>query len=344
MVSSSGQPVLASVVSLDYFDALGPVMRVGRGLAPIDASANVAVLSDPAWQRIFDRDPAILDRDIALNGHMPDFVGVLGPEFSGLGGQPSDVFVPRPAVVSASGGTADASPPGTIIVARLAAGVTMPQVEGALAGLGARFNCEPAYVAAVVDPHPGPNELTLRVVAILHAGVRAVRARARHGVRQRLERDVARAIRRQREIAVRLSIGASRARVVMQLLTEGACLPAIAGAASLALSAWGLRLVPELLVARFRRRSGQSSGCPPRLYVRVFAFVVGASTAATMLFALAPALQASRIRPVDSLRAGSGGTAARAAPAFGTRSSSRKSRPRSCSSSRRSRSRSTARA
>ena len=136
MVSSSGQPVLESVVSLDYFDALGPVMRVGRGLAPIDASANVAVLSDPAWQRIFDRDPAILDRDIDLNSHMPDFVGVLGPEFSGLGGQPSDVFVPRPAVVSASGGTADASPPGTIIVARLAAGVTMPHltaVSGVLA-------------------------------------------------------------------------------------------------------------------------------------------------------------------------------------------------------------------
>src|SRR6476660_8901718 len=146
MVSSSGQPVLASVVSLDYFDALGPVMRVGRGLAPMDAGANTAVMSDPAWQRIF---------------------GWAGPEFSGLGGQPSDVFVPRPAVGSASGGTPDAPPPGTIIVARLAAGVTVPRAEGALAGfMRARFDREPD-VAAVVEPHPGPNELTLQVIAIL---------------------------------------------------------------------------------------------------------------------------------------------------------------------------------
>jgi putative ABC transport system permease protein len=114
---------------------------------------------------------------------------------------------------------------------------------------------------------------------------------------------LARAIRRQREIAVRLSIGASRARVVMQLLTEGACLAAIAGAAGLALSAWGVRLVPELLVSTLPASLGPILRLPRLDFdVRVFAFVVGASTLGTMLFALAPALQASRIRPVDSLR------------------------------------------
>jgi predicted permease len=303
MVSSSGQPVLASVVSLDYFDALGPVMRVGRGLAPMDAGANTAVLSDPAWQRIFDRDPAILDRDIELNGRMHRIVGVLGSEFSGLGGQPSDVLVPRPAVGSASGGTPDAPPPGTIIVARLAAGVTVPRAEGALAGfMRARFDREPD-VAAVVEPHPGPNELTLQVIAILtpvFVPFVLVLVTACANVSNVM---LARAIRRQREIAVRLSIGASRARVVMQLLTEGACLAAIAGAAGLALSAWGLRLVPELLVSTLPASLGPILRLPRLDFdIRVFTFVVGTSTAATMLFALAPALQASRIRPVDSLR------------------------------------------
>ena len=303
LVSSSGQPVLAAVVSLDYFDALGPAMRLGRGLAAIDSGANAAVLSDPAWQRIFGRDPAILNREIELNGRMYRIVGVLGPEFSGLADQPRDVFVPLIAADSAGAATPDASPPGTIMVARLAAGVTVPQAEGALAGfMRARFDRE-QDVAAVVESHPGPNELTLQVIAILtpvFVPFVLVLVTACANVSNVM---LARAIRRQREIAVRLSIGASRARVVMQLLTEGACLAAIAGAAGLALSAWGLRLVPELLVNTLPASLAPILRLPRLDFdVRVFAFVVGASTVATMLFALAPALQASRIRPVDSLR------------------------------------------
>lgn len=303
MVSSSGQPVLAAVVSLDYFDALGPAMRLGRGLAPIDAGANAAVLSDQAWQRLFDRDAAILDREIELNGRMHRIVGVLGPEFSGLGDQPRDVFVPRPVLDSVGGAIADAPPPATMVVARLAAGVTVPQTEGALAGfMRARFDRE-QNVAAVVEPHPGPNELTLQVMAILtpvFVPFVLVLVTACANVSNVM---LARAISRQREIAVRLSIGASRARVVTQLLTEGACIAAIAGAAGLALAAWGLHLVPNLLVDTLPPSLGPLLRLPRLDFdVRVLAFVVAVSAAATMLFALAPALQASRVRLVDSLR------------------------------------------
>ncbi len=301
-VSSTGQPVLAAVVSLNYFEALGPAMRLGRALAPTDIGTNAAVLSDQAWQRIFNRDAAILGREIELNGRMRRIVGVLGPEFSGLADQPRDVFVLRSAAES-PGGTIEPSAPGTIVLARLAPGVSVPQAEGALGGfMRARFDKE-HDVAAVVAPHPGPNELTLEVLAILtpvFVPFVLVLVTACANVSNVM---LARAIRRQREIAVRLSIGASRARVAMQLLTEGACLAAIAGAAGLALSAWSVRLVPEMLV----------NTLPPSLSpilrlpwfdfdLRVFAFVAGVSTVATMLFALAPALQASRIRPVDSLR------------------------------------------
>ena len=189
LVSSSGQPVLASVVSLDYFDALGPAMRLGRGLAPIDSGANVAVLSDLAWQRIFDRDPAILDRDIELNGSMYRIVGVLGPEFSGLGGQPSDVFVQRPAGISASDRTPDAPPPGTIIVA-----TARRRCDGAADRRRARrIHARPVRSRAGRRGRrrapSGPERAGPPGHRDPHAGVRTVRARARHRVRQRVERD-----------------------------------------------------------------------------------------------------------------------------------------------------------
>src|SRR5262249_55364170 len=133
LVSSTSQPVLASFVSLNYFDTLGPTMALGRGLAAIDAGQNAAVLTDPAWTRLFSRDPAILDREIDLNGRMFRIVGVAGREFGGLGDQPRDVFIERPAIDPARGGGTDASA-ATMIIVRLAAGVSVPQAEGALAG------------------------------------------------------------------------------------------------------------------------------------------------------------------------------------------------------------------
>jgi predicted permease len=302
LVSSTTQPVLASFVSINYFDVLGPAMKLGRGLAPIDDGQNVAVLTDQAWERLFNRDAAILDRDVELNGRMFRIVGVVTSAFGGLGGQPCDVFVERPAV-EPSGGATPGDRAATIVIAKLAPGVTVPQAEGALAGyMRARFDRE-ENVSAVVAPHPAPDELSPKIIAVLtpiFVPFVLVLVTACANVSNVM---LARAIRRQREIAVRLSIGASRPRVVAQLLTEGACIAALGGGAGLALAAWGLRLVPGVFLGTLPASFAPLIRLPPfTLDMRVLIFAVAASAVATMLFALAPAMQASRVALVDSLR------------------------------------------
>jgi predicted permease len=302
LVSSSTQPVLVSFVSSNYFDVLGPAMRVGRGLGAIDTGRDAAVLTDQAWERLFNRDAAILDRDIELNGRMFRIIGVATPEFGGLSDQPCDVFVERTDVESAGGATSNVRA-ATILVAKLAGGVSVPQAEGALAGyMRARFDRE-QNVSAVVTPHPAPDELSPRIIAMLtpiFVPFVLVLVTACANVSNVM---LARAIRRQREIGVRLSIGASRPRVVAQLLTEGACIAGLGGGAGLALAAWGRRLVPGLFLGTLPSSFAPLIRLPPfELDMRVFVFAVAASAVATMLFALAPAVQASRVALVDSLR------------------------------------------
>ena len=93
-------PLSTGFVSGNYFDALGLAnrMRLGRGIAEFDArapgGAAVAVLSDDGWERLFDRDPAVLGRTIALNDQSFVIIGVMRPEFGGLDDTPRELWVP----------------------------------------------------------------------------------------------------------------------------------------------------------------------------------------------------------------------------------------------------------
>jgi hypothetical protein len=334
MVSSSGQPVLAAVVSLDYFDALGPAMRLGRGLAPIDARergraerSGVAVIFDR------DRDP---DRDIELNGRIW-IVGVLGPEFSGLVDQPRDVFVPRPAGVSAGDGTPDPPPHGTMIVARLAAGVTVPQAEGALAGfMRARFDRE--QDVARRRAHPGPNELTLQVIAILtpvFVPLVLVLVTACANVSNVM---LARAIGASAKSPSGCPLREPRA-CRDAALDRGCGLAAIAGCRPRARP--GDCVVPELLVNTLPASLGPILRLPRLDFdVRCSRSWSGQRRWPRCSSPWRPRQpRASGRRFAARQRHGS-----RAVSACGTRSSSRRSRPRWCSLSPRSRSRTTARA
>jgi hypothetical protein len=113
----------------------------------------------------------------------------------------------------------------------------------------------------------------------------------------------ARAVARHRELSVRLSLGASRARLVRQLLTEGLLIAAVAGLAGLALAAWGLRVAIVSVVSTLPPSVAPLLRFVPLTFdYRLFLFVLSVLVSATVMFALLPALQASRLPLTDALR------------------------------------------
>lgn len=312
IVSSNGRPVMTAVVSLNYFDALGPAMQVGRGLGAIDANAadHAAVLTDQAWTRLFDREPSALGRDIELNGRHFTIVGVLAPAFTGLGEFPRDVFVPITSWTLTQRDRASETRETEIFV-RLRPGVVQAQAETALAPFMTRTIEHQDHVTAEVRPQSSPNKLSPELLAVLSpvfAAFMLVLVTACANVSNVM---LARAIARHREIAVRLSIGASRGRIIRQLLTEGLVIAALAGMAGLVLAGWGLRAATVALFATLPPSVGPLLRIVPMTFDgRVFLFAFTASALATLLFALLPALQASRLSLTDALR-GHGGAAHR---------------------------------
>jgi predicted permease len=312
MASSADRPLTTAVVSRNYFDALGPAMTLGRAFGAVDANAagRPVVIGDQAWTRLFARDPAVLGRALEINGRMYSVIGVVGPLFTGLGDQPRDVFVPVSAWPEAMRPERQAARQTEVFV-RLRPGVTVPQAETAIGPFLKTAVETREGLTARVQPHASPNPLSLQMIAILSpvfAAFLLVLATACANVSNVM---LVRAVARHREIAVRLSIGASRGRVIRQLLTEGLVLAVTSGAAGLMLAAVGLRLATRLLLSTLPPSVLAIMRIAPlTLDARVFLFVLAVSAAATLLFALVPARQASRVSLTGALH-GQGGDARR---------------------------------
>ena len=304
MLSSDGRTLATSIVSGSYFSVLKPPMLLGRGLGPADADQPVAVLGYRAWQRLFAGDPAAVGRELALDDRRITIVGILRPEFGGLDEYPRDLWLP------ASGG---GERPPQRVTARLRGGVTAPQAEAALAGFAARMaepGKGPRAYQAVLESRATAIPLMLGVVAMLSpvfAAFALVLLTACANVSNAM---LARAIARQREIAVRLSLGASRSRIVRQLLTEGLLIAVAAAAAALGIAWWALRAGLVLLFQTAPPTLASLMRVQPMTFdARVFLFAFAAAAATTIAFALVPALRASRQPLTDALRGQRCGTA-----------------------------------
>ena len=305
-VSVNGQTDLALLqwVSGNYHAVLGVHAVVGRTLTEQDREP-VAVISHGYWQRRFAGDPNVVGRALAMQDRSFTIVGVTPPEFFGTQpGRHVDVTAPLAAQ------TMTMPPNGRwlYLVGRLASGVSREQARAAL-----RVRWEP-LAAAQASPSRPPDALELDSGAqglnglrrqfslplhILMAAVGVVLLVACANLAGLL---IVRASARQQEMAVRLSMGAARGRIVRQLLTESALLAAAGGAAGVTLAYW---LTNLLLVMMSRGRGQIVLDVAPN--ARTLAFAAAITIVTAVLFGLLPALGASRTDVWPGLKLGGSG-------------------------------------
>jgi predicted permease len=293
-VSVNGETELVhtQLVSGNYHAVLGVGAVVGRTLTERDREP-VAVISHRYWQRRFAGASGVLGRILEMHGRSFTIVGVTPPEFFGTQpGRQIDVTSPLEAQTM----TMRPNARWLYLLGRLAPGVSREQARAAVRVRWAQLavtESQQGRQPATLELDPGAqglNELRRQFslpLKILMAAVGVVLLVACANLAGLL---IVRASTRQQEIAIRLSLGAARGRIVRQLLTESAVLAAAGGAAGVAIAYWTTDL---LLVMMSRGRASIVLDVAPNARTLAFAGAVSIVTAA--LFGLFPALGASRI-------------------------------------------------
>jgi putative ABC transport system permease protein len=303
----SAESIFGSVVTVNYFTVLGAVPAAGRLFGAGDSNqpgaSPIAVLSHGLWTRRFDRDPTVVGRTLRLNGHPFTVVGVAAEGFHGTGVRALDVWVPMGMVgtVTSRGTLTDRAARGFLIGARLKRSVSIAQAATEIDVIGQTLeheyqeqNRRTGLRLLASSPVPGNVGPIVAFVALLTVIVSFVLIIACANVAGLL---LARAAARRQEMALRLAIGAGRARLIRQLLTETVLLFVLGGACGLLL-AWGMTsvLVSRLPTLPFPVAVSLT------LEGRMFAFTAGLSLVAALLSGLAPALDASRADLLSGLK------------------------------------------
>lgn len=313
------------LVSGNYFDVLGVPPALGRVLNAADDRTPdghpIAVLSHGYWQRRFGGDPGVLNQTITVNGHPLTIVGVSARGFTGIqGGQGADVMVPlmMKAQMTPTWNDLDSRTSRWInVMARLKPGVSRTQAEAAMNVIYRQINEQEIanipggsesfrkrFVTKHLDVLPGQKGLSdLRrefstPLIVLMSMVGLVLLIACANVANLL---LARTTSRQKEISLRLALGAGRMRIVRQQLVESGLL-AVAGTIVGLVFAWwtgGL-----LLSALPGDPAARNVSADPDVRVTGFAVLLGVTTA--LIFGLAPALHATRAAVTTALKEDSG--------------------------------------
>ena len=313
--SSGGEPMHVSTVSGNLFDVLEARTFLGRFFAKDEDGAPgekpVLVLSYAYWQRRFGADPSILGRPLVLNGAPFTVIGIAAKGFEGPFATAPDGWVPMAAATYFGTPASMFNEPSAVwlmAVGRLAPNASLDQAQAELAGITARLardnpNAYEGKGVTVERASLFPGDMQAAIggfLALLFAVAGLVLVIASTNVAGML---LARAAARQREIAVRLALGASRPQLVWQLVIECLLLFGAAGAAGLVIANEMVRgllaLLPRLPV---------SLSLDPRLDWRVLTAALVLALGTGLLAGLVPALQSTRPNLVPALKAGSGGS------------------------------------
>jgi putative ABC transport system permease protein len=317
--ASAAETVHVTYVSGNYFLTLGVGAAAGRVIVPSDdgkpGGSPVAVISYNYWQRRFAGSTRAIGQELAVNGYPFEIAGVAEPGFTGIyNGRPADVIVPitmYPLTTPAALRWWDTPNMYWLSeVGRLKPGVSMEQAQAAMrvlwpqameavndaaakdAGRRREYHEDPiALSSAAHGASFGPNQWMnpLEILAFTTGFVLLI---ACANVANLL---LARASGRGREIAIRLAVGASRIRLVRQLMIESGALAAAGGCAGIAVAEWGIWALAKTNIV---------TGVRLEPNLRLLGYSAGVTIITALLFGLAPALRATRVGVADAMKEG----------------------------------------
>jgi predicted permease len=314
-VDGEAEAVQGEMVSGNYYQALGVTPALGRAILPADdavpGSGAVVVISNDFWVKRFSRSPSVIGKVISINSRPFTIIGVNSASFTGVKNAhaSSEVFVPfsvQPLILPRPGSVLDDAGLWWIqIMARSKAGVPDRTAQAAL---DTAFQAELRAVAhpkkdeaipqlILADGSRGMNETgqaMARPIYVLLALAGLVLLLACANIANLL---LARSAARQREMGVRLALGARRSRILRQVLTESLLLSMLGGAAGFLLGYLGRNAIPRLMTSHWESNSFDS-----RFDWMIFTFTASISILTGLAFGLAPAWRAMRTQVSSDLK------------------------------------------